>query len=474
MEKYDFVVLGAGLAGLAFAKRVSENGYSVMLLEKEDAVGGLSRTLYYDGYYLDFCAHRFHTNSMELLNEVLSLPGLRMQKQLKKSRIYLFNKYLKYPFQLQNLLRAMPIIQSITCSFSFLANLITKKFKSRDYIRSYKDWFIHFYGPGLYEVMCKPYTSKVWRTDPSEISADWAEERFQGEKVIYLIKRIFTKLLTLDFSSYSIEDEELIPDGGEFFFPLRGIQELPDAFARAATANNVDIFTSTKITSINRKEKTVSYRWNEGIQQVTYTNLVSTIPLNIFYELQDKKDPEIATYVHNLIYMNIVFVFAFADKARISNDHWQYFPDNTIVFNRAVEFSNWSSEMTPEGTTSICFDITCYQDSETWNMPDEKIVEITLADADRINYLSRSDVVSYYVYRLKYAYPFYDLDYKRKLDAVIKFLETDDCYLLGRTGLFRYNNADNSIEMGFALGDNFVNEVQNKSIYDYKIKHISL
>ncbi len=474
MKKYDFVVLGAGLAGLAFAKRVSENGFSVVLLEKEDAVGGLSRTLHYEGYYLDFCAHRFHTSNRELLNEILSLPGLRMQKQLKKSRIYLFDKYLKYPFQLQNLLRAMPTVQSITCSFSFLVNLITKKFRSRESIRSYKDWFIHFYGQGLYEVMCKPYTSKVWRTDPSEISADWAEERFQGEKVIYLIKRIFTKLLTLDFSSYSIEDEELIPDGGEFFFPLRGIQELSDAFARAIAASKGDIVTSTKVTGINRKEKTVSYVWNAGSHQVSYTNLVSTIPLNIFYELQDKKDAAIEKQIRNLVYMNIVFVFAFANKSRISNDHWLYFPDNTIIFNRAVEFSNWSPEMSPKGTTSICFDITCYRDSETWNLPDEEIAKITLADADRINYLSRSDVVSYYVYRLKYAYPFYDLDYKRKLDAAVQFLETDDCYLLGRTGLFRYNNADNSIEMGFALGDNFVNGVPSKSIYDYQIKHISL
>ena len=311
MEKYDFVVLGAGLAGLAFAKRISENGFSVMLLEKEDVVGGLSRTLYFNGYCLDFCAHRFHTSNRELLDEVLSLPGFRMDKHLKKSRIYLFDKYLKYPFQLQNLLRAMPITQSITCSFSFLVNLIAKKFRSREYIRSYKDWFIHFYGPGLYKVMCQPYTSKVWRTDPSYISADWAEERFQGEKVIYLIKRIITKLFTLDFSSYSIEDEELIPDGGEFFFPMRGIQELPDAFARAAVANNAEIYTSTRITGINRKEKTVSYRWNSTNKQVAFTNLVSTIPLNTFYELQDKKDPAIATQVHNLIYMNIVFVFAF-------------------------------------------------------------------------------------------------------------------------------------------------------------------
>ncbi|MFQ6103418.1 MAG: FAD-dependent oxidoreductase [Candidatus Glassbacteria bacterium] len=474
MQKYDFIVLGAGLAGLAFSKRISENGFSVLLLEKEDAVGGLSRTLIHDGYYIDFCAHRFHTKNTELLEEVLSLPGLKMNKHLKKSRIYMFDKYLKYPFQLQNLLRAMPISQSIPCSLSFLVNLILKRFRKKDNIRSYKDWFIHFYGRGLYEVMCRPYTSKIWRTDPSEISADWAEDRFQGEKVKYLIKRIFQKLLTLDFSSYDIEDEAYIPDGGEFYFPIRGIQELSDALARTARENGATIVTSAEITDINRKEKKVSYEKDGTAYRVEYKNLISTIPLNLFYELQDKKDLHIASLIKNLIYMNIIFVFAFVNKERISNDHWLYFPDKDIIFNRAVEFSNWSPEMCPDGKTSVCFDITCYNGSKIWDLPDSEIVDIALSDADRINYLARTDVTSTHVFRLKYAYPYYDLDYKRKLDEVAKFLETDDCYLLGRTGLFRYNNADNSIEMGFKLAENFVSEKANKSIYDYKVRHISL
>ena len=61
MAEYDFIVLGAGVAGLAFAKRVSEHGRTVLILEKEKEVGGLSRTLLHNGFHLDFCAHRFHT-----------------------------------------------------------------------------------------------------------------------------------------------------------------------------------------------------------------------------------------------------------------------------------------------------------------------------------------------------------------------------------------------------------------------------
>ena len=474
MQKYDFVVLGAGLAGLAFAKRVSENGNSVLLVEKEDTVGGISRTINHNNHYLDFCAHRFHTRNKSLLKELFELPGLNMHKHLKKSRIYMFDKYLKYPFQLQNLLRAMPFTQSIYCSLSFTVNLIKTKLLTKPAIKSYKDWFIHFYGQGLYEVMCCPYTSKVWRTDPSLISADWAEERFQGEKIIYLIKRIFTKLLTLDFSSYSIEDEELIPDGGEFYYPNKGIQELPDAFARAAQNHRAEIQTGVKLSGINRKDKTVSFVQNNSSETVLYENLISTIPLNVFYELQDKKDLEVKNCIQNLVYMNIIFVFAFLDRESISNDHWLYFPDDKIIFNRGVEFSNWSPEMCPPGTTSVCFDITCYNNSDLWNLPDDQIAKKAIEDAHHINYINKEEVSSYHVYRLKYAYPYYDLDYKRKLDKTAQFLETDDCYLLGRTGMFRYNNADNSIEMGFALAENFVKDVPSKSIYDYRIKHISL
>ena len=89
-KHYDYVVLGGGVSGLGFAKRMSENGKSVLVLEKEADVGGLSRSIHYKGYYLDFCAHRFHTNHKELLEEIQSLPDLEMHQHIKKN----FNRLL--------------------------------------------------------------------------------------------------------------------------------------------------------------------------------------------------------------------------------------------------------------------------------------------------------------------------------------------------------------------------------------------
>ena len=75
--------------------------------------------------------------------------------------------------------------------------------------------------------------------------------------------------------------------------------------------------------------------------------------------------------------------------------------------------------------------------------------------------------------RLPNAYPIYSLDYKENLINIVSYLESDDVFLLGRTGIFRYNNSDNSIEMGFKLADNFLKNKKTKSILNYSFKDIS-
>ena len=457
MRHFDMVVLGGGVSSLGFAKRMSERGYSVLILEKEAVVGGLSRTLSHRGFQLDFCAHRFHTNNQELLDEILALPGLTMRRHVKKSRIYMFGKYLKYPFELQNLLRAMPLRDSVMSALSFGWNLLSKPFR-RPALVSYKDWFLDLYGGRLYRIMCHPYTSKIWHTDPANISADWADQRFQRENLKRLVKRIAKKLLTLDFSGYSLEDDSLAPDGGPFYYPRRGIGELPDALAAAAIGHGAVVETSASPTEVSVSERTVTYECAGTSQTVSFGHLISTIPIHAFYAMQEHKSTEVEEALSGLTYMDILFVYVFVNKAQLSNDHWLYFPDPDVVFNRAVEFSNWSDQMCPPGQTSVCFDITVFahEPRSWWNVSDHDLSERVLKDAERVGYLERADVIGSYVFRVKHAYPYYDLVYKKKRDMVIQFLENEAVSLLGRTGMFQYNNSDNSIEMGFSLADRFL------------------
>ena len=49
----------------------------------------------------------------------------------------------------------------------------------------------------------------------------------------------------------------------------------------------------------------------------------------------------------------------------------------------------------------------------------------------------------------------------------------DQVSLLGRTGVFQYNNSDNSIEMGFLLADKFLAAGDRRSVYQAKVKAVS-
>jgi len=113
------------------------------------------------------------------------------------------------------------------------------------------------------------------------------------------------------------------------------------------------------------------------------------------------------------------------------------------------------------------------EENSLWKASDAELSERVLRDAERVGYLNRSDVFDTYVVRVKHAYPYYDLCYRAKLDTIVSFLEHEHVSLLGRTGIFQYNNSDNSIEMGFLLADKFLASGDPKSIYQARIKAVS-
>jgi hypothetical protein len=53
MSALDAIIIGAGISGLNAAKELYENGKSVLVLEKEDSIGGRIRTDALDGFQLD-------------------------------------------------------------------------------------------------------------------------------------------------------------------------------------------------------------------------------------------------------------------------------------------------------------------------------------------------------------------------------------------------------------------------------------
>ena len=74
------IIIGAGPAGLTAAYELLKNSdkYQVIILESEEQVGGISRTIKYHNNRMDIGGHRFFSKSEEIMNffkEIMPIQG---------------------------------------------------------------------------------------------------------------------------------------------------------------------------------------------------------------------------------------------------------------------------------------------------------------------------------------------------------------------------------------------------------------
>ena len=218
----NVIIIGAGPAGLTAADKLldEKQEYNVTLLEETQDIGGISKTVNYNGNRMDIGGHRFFSKDKEVMKyweSIMPIQGtnsyddeeLGREKQLKPngpnpnnenrvmlvrtrvSRIFFMKKFFDYPISLKwSTIKNMGIVRIIKVVFSYLKVLIFKKNE-----KSLEDFYINRFGEELYNMFFKGYTERLWGRKPSEISADWGAQRVKGISIKTIIKDILNKLI---------------------------------------------------------------------------------------------------------------------------------------------------------------------------------------------------------------------------------------------------------------------------------------
>jgi len=119
---YDYIILGAGPAGLTFANLIKETGKSFLVLEKEEEAGGLCRSKKVDGSDLDIAGGHFLDVRRPKVNEFLFsfMPEDEWNIFDRDSRIDLGEFFVNHPLEAniwQIFLIAFPAIVIVFLSF---------------------------------------------------------------------------------------------------------------------------------------------------------------------------------------------------------------------------------------------------------------------------------------------------------------------------------------------------------------------
>ena len=103
-DRYDVVVLGAGPAGLMAARKLAQQGRSVVVLERAAAVGGMAGSFEVAGIRVDYGSHRLHrVLEPRLEAELAELLGDDLQRRQRRGRISLKGRWLAFPLRLGDL-----------------------------------------------------------------------------------------------------------------------------------------------------------------------------------------------------------------------------------------------------------------------------------------------------------------------------------------------------------------------------------
>lgn len=491
------IIIGAGPAGLtAGYELLKEKGkYDVTILEASNDIGGISKTVNYNGNRMDIGGHRFFSKDKKVVDfweEILPMQGkpsfddklLGREKKLKKggpdpekenkvmllrnrvSRIFYLNKFFNYPIKMEkSTFINMGIGKTLLSGFSYLKSVFIKKKED-----SLENFYINRFGKKLYSMFFEGYTEKLWGRHPRNISADWGSQRVKGLSIFAIVK---------DMLNINKKKETSLIE--EFSYPKYGPGQLWEEVSYNIEKNGGKIKKQHEVIGINFNNDEITSvvcKHDKKIVELKADIFISSMPLkDLVSGLNGKIPKNVKQIAKSLPYRDFVTVGLLVKKLNLKNetniktlnniipDCWIYVQDEKVKLGRIQIFNNWSPYMVndPLNTVWIGLEYFCNEKDEFWSLSDKKRIEFVTKELIKMNIIDKNDVLDYHVEKVKKAYPAYFDTYK-DINKLIQYLNKfDNLYCVGRNGQHRYNNMDHSMMTAFETVNNIENNIKDKS-----------
>jgi protoporphyrinogen oxidase len=439
------LIIGAGPAGLTAAYELAKLGMRSTILEADDQVGGLSRTVTYRGYRFDIGGHRFFSK-VPLINELWhEMLGEDFLVRPRLSRIHYRNRYFDYPLKPLNALAGLGPVEALLVGLSYGR---AKIFPERNET-NFEQWVSNRFGYRLYEIFFKTYTEKVWGIPCKEIAADWAAQRIKNLSLPEVLRNAL-------FNNGRSKDGEIITTLiDQFHYPQYGPGMMWERCAELVAQRGSETVSQVRVERIRHRHGRVEcvYGRKPSGELVEFAGdqLISTMPVRELVHALDPAPPdEVLRAANALRYRDYLTVVLMVKRENVFPDNWIYIHSPEVKLGRIQNYKNWSPRMVPDPSrTSLGLEYFLWDQDEEWNWPQERLIELGVRDCTRIGMIDPSELEDGTVVRMQKAYPVYDQSYQDHLQTIRNYLAgIANLQLIGRNGQHRYNNQDHSMLTG--------------------------
>lgn len=454
-------IIGAGPAGIGCAYELAKNRVSAYLIEKEAVGAGICKTISYKGFRFDIGPHRFFTKSKfieELWKSVLK-EDLKLRPRL--TRIYFKRKFFLYPIKILDVLSKIGLGQSLLVLGDYLR---VKLFLRNRPDISFQDWITKRFGGRLYRMFFKTYTEKIWGVPCAQISSDWAVQRIKGLSLTSLVKSCF-------WGNRGGKIKTLID---EFYYPDYGAGQMYDKMLALTLDAGAQIHYQCEpvdIEVVGNKAVSVSGKDKEGkISKLAVDYLVSSMPFSkLFTLLNPAPLPAVLAAARRLRYRSLIEVCLIVKGQTDFPDQWIYIHATEVKTARVQLYRNWSDYMgsADPAFTNLGMEYFCFTDDDLWKSSDEEIIDLAKKELAKIKVFRDFSVTDGFVVRVPYAYPVYVGRHQEDLQILKKYIEKiENLEVIGRSGMYKYNNMDHSILTGIYAARNILAGAKKYNLWE--------
>ncbi len=435
------LVLGAGPAGLTAAYELDRLGSPLTVLERDEAVGGLARTVRYNGFLFDIGGHRFYT-AVPMIEQIWKdTLGEDFLTRPRLSRIFYNGRFFHYPLEPLNVVLNLGPAEVLRSSCSYLAAHLRPVHPEADF----ETWVCNRFGRRLYQLFFKTYTEKVWGISCNEIRAEWAAQRIRGLSFLAILRNAFWK-----------------PTGARsliksFHYPRRGPGMMWEKMRDRLADGGHRILTSHAVERIEWLPGSSGIRVTAAGQCFDATQVVNTLPLRDWIPmLQPAAPPAVLAAAAALNYRDFLTVALMVRGRNLFPDNWVYVHDPRVKVGRIQNYTNWSPEMSPDPAVScLGMEYFCFEGDGLWSASDADLERLAADELRRLGLVKTPEVVDSAVVRVPKAYPIYDGQYRQSLATIQAWLKSLPwMHVAGRNGMHRYNNQDLAMVSGILAARN--------------------
>ncbi|MCX8045208.1 MAG: FAD-dependent oxidoreductase [Desulfobacterota bacterium] len=413
------LIIGAGLTGLSIARHLKDTDYRIV--ECEVSPGGLCRSHTVDGFTFDCTGHLLHLKHPFVVRDVKALLQDNLLRIKRNAAVYVFGRYVPYPFQANLYGLPLPVIRK--CIKDFLTAPARRDVPLRH--NNFKQWIYSQFGSAIARYFFIPYNEKLWCRDLGKLTSSWASWAVPVPSIHEVLRATLGVAATgLGYNA-------------SFYYPCRGgIQALVNALAR--TVPKVE--TCCSVRSVNASRQIVTF---DNGQTLQYSQLIATIPLPDLLLKIDDAPPWIRRAAKRLSWVSVYNINIGINRQRVSPYHWIYFPEPDFPFYRVGCYSNLSPHMAPRNTSSLYLEIALPQGAQ---IDQKSLFDASLNALRRCGILQQGDqVIARHEEYIRCAYVIFDTAREHMLPRLVSYLNHHNIIPAGRYGTWTYSSMQDTL-----------------------------